>query len=217
MRTLFVVGLLFGCHSANAEWTALRITAASHETGLVTIHTGGGSGGSYTSCSGSAMQNGPFIMGQANCQTLDSAPRPRYSSTAQYDANNVVEANGQRYTLVCMGSRLPFGAHCQPMSDGEEFDADYDGKTTMLVYTRQGGNLGKPVKIKYRVLDVRQIPPGQVTATSINAALAAARQRHPDFQQYEQAMDRVAKDNPPGAMNLDDYIEMLYVRARAGK
>jgi hypothetical protein len=50
----------------------------------------------------------------------------------------------------------------------------------------------------------------------IEKALAAARQRHPDFGEYEQRMDQISKNLRPAAgMTPDEYIEMLYAKAKA--
>jgi hypothetical protein len=43
------------------------------------------------------------------------------------------------------------------MNDGDQFLAEIDG-TTMWVSARRGGNQGKPIRIKYKILDIRQIP-----------------------------------------------------------
>ena len=48
---------------------------------------------------------------------------------------------------------------CLPLNDGDRFEAEIKG-TTMWVHALKGGNLGKAVKIKYKILDVRkQTPP----------------------------------------------------------
>jgi hypothetical protein len=43
------------------------------------------------------------------------------------------------------------------MIDGDTFSAEIDGKT-MWISARQGGNQGKLVRIKYKILDIRPAP-----------------------------------------------------------
>jgi hypothetical protein len=53
---------------------------------------------------------------------------------------------------------------CVPLTDGDRFEAEIKG-TTMWVHARKGGNQGKAVKIKYRVIDIRkEMPPAPVNA-----------------------------------------------------
>ena len=42
------------------------------------------------------------------------------------------------------------------MNDGELFHAEIDG-TTMWIEARRGGNQGKKINIKYRILDIRPV------------------------------------------------------------
>ena len=114
-----------------ADRIHLTITAVSHDNV------------SATTCSGRTTMN---------CQTYDGGPQ-----------TNVVEANGLRYTIACVGSfaeRYVAGVmkNCPNLKDGDRFQADYDGKTTMWVYAKKGGNLGKPITVKYHVRDLRPGP-----------------------------------------------------------
>jgi hypothetical protein len=40
------------------------------------------------------------------------------------------------------------------MTDGDTFQAEIDG-TTMWVHGRNGGNQGKEIRVKYKILDIR--------------------------------------------------------------
>ncbi len=63
-----------------------------------------------------------------------------------------------RYIITCRAGWS--GSNCAPMEDGEVFATEIDG-TTMWIAARRGGNQGKKVKVKYRILDIRpiEIPP----------------------------------------------------------
>jgi len=68
--------------------------------------------------------------------------------------SNIVEANDQRYLITCRASWV--GSNCAPMIDGDTFQAEIDG-TTMWVKARKGGNQGKEVRVKYKILDIRPV------------------------------------------------------------
>jgi len=68
---------------------------------------------------------------------------------------NIVEADGMRYKIVCRASWI--GSNCAPLIEGDLFQAEIDNKTMWLA-ARKGGNQGKEVRMKNRVLDVRPAP-----------------------------------------------------------
>lgn len=70
------------------------------------------------------------------------------------DIKNVVEANGLRYVIVCRATWS--GSSCGPLNDGDVFPAEIAG-TTMWIEARRGGNQGKKIRIKYRILDIRPV------------------------------------------------------------
>lgn len=70
------------------------------------------------------------------------------------DVKNVVEANGMRYVIVCRASWS--GSSCGPLNDGDRFPAEIEG-TTMWIEARKGGNQGKKMRIKYKILDIRPV------------------------------------------------------------
>ena len=51
----------------------------------------------------------------------------------------------------------------------------------------------------------------------IEAALRDAKERHPDFDQYEEAMKRIAAKIRPGDTSPSEYVEMLCSLAKAEK
>jgi len=57
------------------------------------------------------------------------------------------------------GGTLAGRGNCLPLTDGDRFEAEIKD-ATMWVHALKGGNQGKAVKIKYRILDIRkQMPP----------------------------------------------------------
>jgi hypothetical protein len=168
-----------------------------------------------TNCNGTGINNRPMTTASVNCQSSTNGG-PSTITTRRLDVENIVESNGVRYKIVCTGSWA--GTNCSPMENGEEFDADYDGKTTMWVTARKGGNLGKPVTIKYKVLDRRPTVTDRERerqTIEIGTALKAAELRHPDFHEYEAEMSKLMDKLPHGSMGLDEYIETIYTLAKA--
>jgi hypothetical protein len=68
------------------------------------------------------------------------------------DVSNVVEAGGMQYTISCTAHWV--GSSCGPMNDGDTFPAEIKGNT-MWITGRKGGNQGRKVRSKYRILDIR--------------------------------------------------------------
>jgi hypothetical protein len=159
------------------------------------------------------MNTGPMSTAQLNCQTVTQGGGSQAVTTRKLDVENIVDANGERFTVRCTANWI--GSNCFPMKDGDQFPAEYDGKTTMWITARKGDNLGKPVSAKYKVVDRRPVPTVAGYSAIVVAALDAARAKHPDFDQYEQEMRSVADKLPQGKMTLDEYIETLYVLAKA--
>jgi hypothetical protein len=157
------------------------------------------------------MSTGPFSSAQVNCNTTSSGG-PQRISGSRLDVQNIVESPSERFVIVCTASWA--GSNCSPMLDGDRFEAEYDGKRTMWITGKKGGNLGKRVVAKYRVLDRRstaELPGADIVA----AALKAANERHPDLGQYDQQMRQLADRLPHGKMSLDEYIEALYTLAKS--
>jgi hypothetical protein len=64
----------------------------------------------------------------------------------------VLGDDGMQYTMFCSAKWR--WDKCSPLTLEPSYDAEIDGKT-MWVHARQGGNLGKPVKIKFQLVDMR--------------------------------------------------------------
>jgi hypothetical protein len=185
-----------------AERIPLVVTAVSHEsqvtTGQVTMP---GNATSNTSCNGTGINTGPLSTASVNCQTTTQGTGPTTVTTRRLDVRNVVEANGEWFTISCTANWAL--SNCSPMTDGDKFDAEYDGKTTMWISARKGGNLGKPITIKYHVLDRRPIPPGKMSVQATPEALRAAHdaeiehQIQSEFPEIVEDYKRVAEGQPP--------------------
>jgi hypothetical protein len=134
-----VLGLAL-TYPANAK-SILVVRAVSHETqAFQRTSTYTTPGTSNTNCSGSASTIGSTTTGTANCQTQSTPAQTHQITANSLDVRNIVEANGMRYII-----------------DGDSFNAELDG-TTMWVEARRGGNQGKKIRIKYKILDIRPAP-----------------------------------------------------------
>jgi len=136
-----------------ADRIHLTVTAVSHDsrvsesTSVVNTPTQ-----SNTSCIGTGLNTGPMSTANVNCQTMTQGG-PQTVTNRRLDVEDIVEANGEWFTISCTGYWAL--SNCSPMRDGDKFEAEYDGKQTMWIAARRGGNLGKPITVKYRVLDRR--------------------------------------------------------------
>src|SRR5712692_5154008 len=147
----FVSGTL-SCWAA--EKISLTVTAVSHESSVwestAVLHH---PSSSQTSCNGTGMNTGPTSTANVDCNTTTYGGGQQTVTTHQLHVENIIEANGERFIIQCTASWV--GSNCAPMKDGDRFQAEYDGKTTMWISGRKGGNLGKRISIKYKVLDRR--------------------------------------------------------------
>jgi hypothetical protein len=80
-----------------------------------------------------------------------------YGGFERIEVLQTVETGSQQYTLSCSG--VPFKSavyrYCEWLHfDGDSFIAELKGKE-MIVHTRQGGNQGKQIKLKFTVTDIR--------------------------------------------------------------
>jgi hypothetical protein len=136
------------CFAKNNDKESLTVRAIAHtsqiseQTSTYTTR-----GRSNTSCSGT----GTTI----NCETTSTPARMHEVTSSTMEVVNFVEANGLRYTISCRASWV--GSNCAPLIDGDVFRAEIDGKT-MWVTSHKGGNQGKEVRIKNRLLDIRPAP-----------------------------------------------------------
>jgi hypothetical protein len=80
----------------------------------------------------------------------DNPPR-RHNIGFRIDVMNKVQAeDGQIYTITCSAHWL--GSNCSSLVDGDSFKADVEN-TTMWITAEK--NQGKPVHIKYKILDIQ--------------------------------------------------------------
>jgi len=112
-------------------------------------------GTSNTNCSGSATTSGSTTNGSANCQTTSNPAQVHQVNSRVVDVMNLVDAEGMRYKIVCRASWV--GSNCGPLIEGDSFEAEIDNHT-MWLKARKGGNQGKEVRIKYKILDIRPVP-----------------------------------------------------------
>ena len=187
-----------------ADRLQLTITAVSHDSQVRTnTSTVNIPASSNTSCNGTGMSTGPMSTAQVNCNTTTSGG-PQTVTTSRLDVENVVESNGERFIIRCTGSWV--GTNCSPMRDGDTFQAEYDGKTTMWVSARRGGNLGKAITVKYRVVDRRPIP----TATATSQARASADRADAEFvTQLQREFPELAADSDRVSRGLKPESELF--------
>lgn len=156
MRLTVTLAVLvaMGC-SANDTKTKTMVRAVTHESQLNQgIYSYSTPGTSNTNCSASATTVGSTTNGAANCQTTSTPAQAHNVAVSTLDVKNVIEANGMRYVIVCRASWS--GSSCGPLNDGDRFPAEIEG-TTMWIEARKGGNQGKKMRIKYKILDIRPV------------------------------------------------------------
>lgn len=112
-------------------------------------------GTSNTNCSGIGTTVGNTTYASAGCQTTSRPAQTQQVTRRTVDVMNIVEADGMRYTIVC---RASWGAsNCGPLMEGHSFQAQVENKTMWLV-AHKGGNQGKEVRMKNRILDISPAP-----------------------------------------------------------
>jgi len=109
-------------------------------------------GYSSTSCYGSGSDTGYWTNLNINCQTVTTPPQTIPISVRSVEVYNRVQTGSMIYTITC--SARWEGSHCNWLIPGDSFQAEMSG-TTMWILGRRGGNMGKPMKVKFRVLDAR--------------------------------------------------------------
>ena len=132
----------------------ILVTAVTHDSNLVTsTSTYQTPGTAQTNCGGTATTTGPITNSSLNCNTTYTPPQQHDITISRLDVVDKVKAeNGQIYTISCSANWV--GSNCGPLIDGDIFEAEVD-KTTMWIMARKGGNQGKQIRIKYKILDIR--------------------------------------------------------------
>ena len=106
-----------------------------------------------------------------NCRTTYTPAQVNQTTNRIVDVTDLVEANGSVYTITCKATWS--GSNCAPMMDGEEYPAEIDGET-MWITNHKGGNQGKEVRTKYKILDIRAAQPEPPAPASAPVTYAPA-------------------------------------------
>ena len=156
---LLVVAFLILCWLTYFAWAksndkeklvvhALAYRAIPHER--TTYHRT--QGYSDSTCYGSGSDWGYSTSLKINCQTITTPPQDVPITVRSVEVYNALESNGSVYTVTCTAHRI--GSKCSWLIPGDTFEADVRG-TTMWVEGRKGGNMGKVMRTKFRILDIR--------------------------------------------------------------
>jgi hypothetical protein len=116
-------------------------------------------GQSNTSCYGSGTYYGYSATATVNCSTVTTPPQNHAITIRSVEVYNQVEAGGIVYTMKCTAHW--FGSNCSWLAPGDNFQAEING-TTMWITARKGGNLGKEIRAKFQLLDMRPKPPADL-------------------------------------------------------
>src|SRR5262245_28858460 len=132
----------------------ILVTAVTHDSNLVTsTSTYQTPGTAQTNCGGTSTTTGPITNSSVNCNTTYTPPQQHDITISRLDVVDKVKTeNGQIYTISCSANWV--GSNCGPLIDGDVFEAEVE-KTTMWITARKGGNQGKQIRIKYKILDIR--------------------------------------------------------------
>ena len=109
-------------------------------------------GRSSTSCYGNRADWGYWTTLRVDCKTVSTPPATIPVTIHSVEVYNLVEAEGQLYTIACTTARI--GDGCAWLIPGQTFRAEMKDRT-MWVIARQWGNTEKETRMRYRLLDVR--------------------------------------------------------------
>ena len=115
-------------------------------------------GYSNTSCYGNSTDMGMWTNLNLNCSTVSTPPTVQPVTIRYIEVYNFVEANGMGYTIRCTAHWV--GSSCSWLIPGDTFPAEVKG-TTMWIVGHKGGNMGKEMRTKFALLDMRPIQPSQ--------------------------------------------------------
>lgn len=153
VAVILLLGASLACSAKEKNFVSVRaITHASQVNERTSTYTTPGT--SNTNCSGVGTTIGNTTSATANCQTYSTPAQTHRITSRSVDVVNVVELDGMRYTISCRASWV--GSNCGPMIDGDVFPAEIDGNT-MWIIGHKGGNQGKEVRAKYKILDIRPL------------------------------------------------------------
>lgn len=109
-------------------------------------------GYSNTTCYGSGSDWGYSTNLNINCQTVTTPPQDIPVTVRSVEVYNALESNDLVYTVTCTAHWV--GSKCAWLIPGDSFQAEVSG-TTMWVTARKGGNMGKEMRTKFKILDIR--------------------------------------------------------------
>jgi hypothetical protein len=112
-------------------------------------------GYSNTNCYGSGSDWGYSTAVTLHCQMTTTPPQDIPVTVSSVEVYNQLEANGMIYTITCTAHWI--GSKCSWLIPGDRFQAEVNGRT-MWITGRKGGNMGKELRAKYKILDIRPKP-----------------------------------------------------------
>ena len=155
------------CSAADARKVILTATGyrvIPHETTTSYVTPGY----SNTNCWGSGTYWGSSAAANVNCSTVTMPPQQRSNTIRQIEVFNQLVADGMIYTLRCTANWV--GSNCSWLLPEEKFEAELKD-TTVWITARQGGNMGKQVRIKFQLLDLRPAPPASSPTVGLGSDL----------------------------------------------
>jgi len=107
-----------------------------------------------TGCSRSGMYGVYSSPLDVNCRPLPAPPQVIPITIRREVVQCQLEGNGKVYTVGCTAHWV--GSSCGRLVPGDTLGAEVKGMT-MWVNAPHSGNSGKPIRAKYRILDVRPV------------------------------------------------------------
>lgn len=143
-RKISLVGMLLGSSAFAADskpW--ITVTAVDNDTQIREYESSQTTNAkSETSCTAIGITK--------SCTTTSTPSETKVSISRVRYVTSYVETETHRLKLSCSSG----WARCSPLEVGEKFQASIDG-TKVTVKMHEGGNMGKEIAIKYKLLDMR--------------------------------------------------------------
>lgn len=148
-----LVALIFAHFGGVVTWGAARTQIAVVATGSrIVPHENSYNftvpGYVNTNCYGT----GSWTYSSVSCSSVVAPPTDIPINVSWVEVYNEVVTEGTVYTIKCTAHWI--GSACGPLRKGDSFLAEVEGNT-MWISARRGGNMGKSVRPKFKVLDVR--------------------------------------------------------------
>lgn len=87
-----------------------------------------------------------------NCTTETTPPQVKPITVAWLEVYNLIEVNGMAYTIRCTAHWI--GSACSWLTPGDTFSGEVKD-TTMWITSHRGGNMGREMRTKFAILDIR--------------------------------------------------------------